>query len=147
MRGNWTLIPLGMSPGLYIEPLPNPMKKIAPLLLISICLSCVDDNVQASLIYGDWKLMQAQLVNGHISYSAANIIYTFGKDGTLTVVGGANAGYTTGKYPFTLSADPDDPKAVYITIQGTRWRFGRTDIVMTLAQADVAGTNLVFWAN
>ena len=123
------------------------MKKLLPLLLIATCLSCADDNAQASLIYGDWKLMQAQLVNGHISYNGTNIIYTFGKDGFLTVVGGANAGYATGKYSYTLSADPDDPKAVYITIQGTRWRFGRTDIVMTLAQADVAGTNLVFWAN
>jgi len=135
-----------MMSGLYIEPLPNPMKKILPIILISFCLSCVDDNAKAILIHGDWKLMQAQLVNGHESYIGGNIIYTFRKDGTLTVVGGKNAGYPDGDYKYTLSPDADDPIGMFVTIQGTKWRFGRTDIVMTLAQTDAGGTNLVFWA-
>lgn len=121
------------------------MKKIAPLFLISICLSCADDNAKSILIHGDWKLMQAQLINGHESYTNANIIYTFRKDGTLTVAGGKNAGYPVGDYKYTLSPDPDDPLGMFVTIDGTKWRFGRTGIVMTLAQTDAGDTNLVFW--
>jgi hypothetical protein len=121
------------------------MKKLLPILLILSCLSCADDNAKAFLIHGDWKLMQAQLINGHESYISANIIYSFQKDGTLIVAGGKNEGYPEGTYKYTLSPVPDDPLGMYVNIQGTRWRFGRTDIVMTLVQADVDGTNLVFW--
>jgi hypothetical protein len=123
----------------------DPMKKILLLFLVSICFSCADDNAKAILIHGEWKLMQAQFINGHESYIGANIIYTFRKDGTLTVAGGKNAGYPDGDHKYTLSPDPDDAQGMFVNINGTKWRFGRTGIVMTLAKTDAGDTNLVFW--
>ena len=134
------------------------MKKILILIVAIVTMSSCsnDDDFSTKQIVAEWKLMEAKFYGlqggnsseGSIDYSDKNIIYNFHSDGTLTVSGGENAGYSNGEYEYFFGEDHlggiNDPKTLLVKINESKWSYDLRNGKMTLGKSHVDGPNLVF---
>ena len=133
------------------------MKKNLILILAIITLSSCskDDNPSTKQIVGEWKLMEAKILNFStnptIDYSNENIIYNFQSNGKLLVTGSQNIGYPNGEYEYLfgddyLSGAPSsgESKILLVKINNSKWTYNLTNGKMILGQSYVDGTDLYF---
>lgn len=134
------------------------MKKILFLIMIIVAISSCSkgDDSSSNQIIGEWKLIEAKfygLEGGNssessIDYSNENIIYDFQSNGTLTVSGGENVGYSNGEYEYFFGEDHlggmNDPEILLVKINESKWTYDLTNGKMTLGQSYVDGSDLVF---
>jgi hypothetical protein len=133
------------------------MKKIITLVLIVFTLSnCSndDDNSPNPEIVGEWKLIQAKIINSEtnttVDYSAENIIYNFQENGTLSVIGGQNFGYPTGEYDYVFGEDylgsenSGGQMILLVKIGITKWTYKLENGQMTIGSSYVDGPDLIF---
>lgn len=126
------------------------------IMTIATFISCSnDDDSSSNQIVGVWKLIEAKFygleegssTEGLIDYSDKNIIYDFQTNGTLTVSGGENAGYTNGVYDYIFGKDhlggSNDPEILLVTINESKWTYDLTNGKMTLGQSYVDGPDLI----
>ena len=131
------------------------MKKIIILIFsIGIFSSCSndDDNSLNSEILGEWKLVEAQILNfggqSSTNYSNENIIYNFLSSEILKVTGGQNIGYPTREYEYFFGEDylgggTTDPKILLVKINGSKWTYNLTNGKMKLGKSYVDGPDLI----
>jgi hypothetical protein len=133
------------------------MKKNLILILAIITLSSCskDDNPSTKQIVGEWKLMEARILNFStnptIDYSNENIIYNFQSNGKLLVTGSQNIGYPNGEYEYLfgndyLSGAPSsgESKILLVKINNSKWTYNLTNGKMILGQSYVDGPDLYF---
>jgi hypothetical protein len=133
------------------------MKKNLILILAIITLSSCskDDNPSTKQIVGEWKLMEARILNFStnptIDYSNENIIYNFQSNGKLLVTGSQNIGDPNGEYEYLfgndyLSGAPSsgESKILLVKINNSKWTYNLTNGKMILGQSYVDGPDLYF---
>ena len=137
------------------------MRKIFLLLItVATLISCSSDDSISDQITGEWKLMSATIIDFTINpptidYSNDNIIYNFRSNGTLTVSGEENVGYTEGDYEYFFGKDylgggqpnPGESKILVVDINSTKWTYDLTDGIMTLSITYIDGPLLRFERN
>lgn len=128
------------------------------LLTFGSFLSCSnhDDNPSNSEILGEWKLIEARIINFEnnplIDYSKENIIYNFKANRVLSVTGGNNVGYPNGEYDYIFEKDylggapsPGEEKILLVKVNNnTKWTYTLTYGRMTLGNSYVDGPDLIF---